>query len=1003
MSESIYGEYLSLTKKYKELYGQTTIVLLQVGAFFEVYGFKVGGDVQDSEIEGFSKVCNLNISEKKYEYQGRQVMMAGFRDYTLDKYLEKLTENGYTAVVYVQRKCDNKIIRELDSVHSAGTYMSYDTTETVRNTNNIACIWIDVHKPVLQSRTGATTNCASKTRDSIICGIAVANIFTGTSYISEFQQPLSIQPTTFDELERAITTHAPSEIVFISPFEKEDISSILQFSGIHSKTVHLVDSRTSEKATHCTQQKYISHILETFYGNDAINTCAEFNIYPTATQSFCYLLDFVQEHNPNLVKNISTPTFHTNNEMILANHTLKQLNILDDHTNNSSQHGHLSSVNSFLNKCCTSMGKRMFFSQLVNPTTDQDWLETEYDMTEEMMHESMLPLIPQFRKTLMGVRDVERICRQIVMRKIYPSSIYYLHNSIQSAMELYNNVCGNVKLQTYLNECKKDVSKSGTRIMEFIDNNLFIDLCKNVSSTSSFDECIIRQGVNSELDEMKNAFETNGSLFKHIHNVLNYSIRTLDATNGDTEYVKIHTTEKMGMSLIITKKRSSLLKEYIRQNSDAKGDRHLIPDCNGARWSEIRFSSASGNCEEIDFPVLTKVCRDILHQKDKLNKLISESYQNILGLLEVEYYEDLEYVARYLAKIDVLQTKAYIAKEYRYCRPTIDSTEGKAFVDAKALRHVLIEHIQTNELYVANDISIGKDNQDGVLLYGTNAVGKTSLIRALGIAVIMAQSGLFVPCGAFVYRPYRAIFSRILGNDNLFKGLSTFAVEMSELRVILKLSDENSLILGDELCSGTETESALSIFVAGLMDLHNKRTSYIFATHFHEIVNYEEIRGLTRLVFKHMAVYYDRELDALIYDRKLCDGPGNKMYGLEVCKSLHLPEDFLQQAYYIRTKYFPDTKGELSHQPSKYNAGKIRGKCELCETELGVEIHHLNAQKDADSDGFITCSDMNVIHKNHPANLLSVCEECHDKYHASSESGTLVRKKTNNGYHIVIM
>ena len=286
------------------------------------------------------------------------------------------------------------------------------------------------------------------------------------------------------------------------------------------------------------------------------------------------------------------------------------------------------------------------------------------------------------------------------------------------------------------------------------------------------------------------------------------------------------------------------------------------------------------------------------------------------------------------------------------------------------------------------------------MLYGTNAVGKTSFIRALGISIIMAQAGLYVPCASFHYKPYQAIFSRILGNDNLFKGLSTFAVEMSELRVILKLSNENSLILGDELCSGTETESALSIFVSGLMDMHKKNSSFIFATHFHEIINYDEIQQLHKLSLKHMAVRYDREMDALIYDRKLMDGPGNRMYGLEVCKSLYLPEEFLQQAYSIRTKYFPESKGELSHSISKYNASKIKGFCELCKNDIGHEIHHLYQQKDADEDGFIVQDDGGVVHKNHPANLMSVCEECHDNCHANDENTTLERKKTSRGYKI---
>jgi DNA mismatch repair protein MutS len=215
---------------------------------------------------------------------------------------------------------------------------------------------------------------------------------------------------------------------------------------------------------------------------------------------------------------------------------------------------------------------------------------------------------------------------------------------------------------------------------------------------------------------------------------------------------------------------------------------------------------------------------------------------------------------------------------------------------------------------------------------------------------------------------------------------------MSELRMILRGADENSLILGDELCSGTETESALSIFMAGLMHLHEKRSSYIFATHFHEILHYDELRTINTLAIKHMAVEFDREHDCLIYHRKLRDGTGNKMYGLEVCKSLYLPDDFLENAYSIRNKYYPVNQGELAHGPSTYNAKKIRGICEICKLEMGEEVHHLSPQKDADENGFI-----GSFHKNHVANLLTVCEKCHDQLHSKS-SNKIVRKKSTKGY-----
>jgi DNA mismatch repair protein MutS len=341
--------------------------------------------------------------------------------------------------------------------------------------------------------------------------------------------------------------------------------------------------------------------------------------------------------------------------------------------------------------------------------------------------------------------------------------------------------------------------------------------------------------------------------------------------------------------------------------------------------------------------------------------------------------------------------KSSLAKKYNYCKPNIVKSD-KSFVDAKQLRHCLIEQFQINETYVSNDIVLGDGETDGILLYGTNAVGKTSFIRALGIAVIMAQSGLYVPCSAFNYMPYKYIFTRIIGNDNIFKGLSTFAVEMSELRTILKLSDQNSLILGDELCSGTETLSAISIFVAGIQKLHKCSSSFIFATHLHEIVDYTEITSLQSVKQKHMEVIYNKEKDMLIYDRKLKDGPGNSMYGLEVCKSLSLPQDFLDAAYEIRMKYHPETNSILSLKTSRYNAKKIVGMCEKCGVRPGKEVHHMQYQKDADiSSGLIINCD-GIMHKNNIANLLTICEECHDEIHRNNTK--LKKVKTSKGTNL---
>jgi DNA mismatch repair protein MutS len=145
-----------------------------------------------------------------------------------------------------------------------------------------------------------------------------------------------------------------------------------------------------------------------------------------------------------------------------------------------------------------------------------------------------------------------------------------------------------------------------------------------------------------------------------------------------------------------------------------------------------------------------------------------------------------------------------------------------------------------------------------------------------------------------------------------------------------------------------------------------------------------------------MSVIYDKERDLLIYDRKLKDGPGTNMYGLEVCKSLNLPQDFLDMAHNIRMKYRPETNSLLDQKQSHFNAKHIKGMCEKCGNKMATEVHHLQYQQDADDKGIIRNKEEGLtFHKNHPANLLSICEQCHDEIH---KTGAKLKKvKTTKG------
>ena len=122
---------------------------------------------------------------------------------------------------------------------------------------------------------------------------------------------------------------------------------------------------------------------------------------------------------------------------------------------------------------------------------------------------------------------------------------------------------------------------------------------------------------------------------------------------------------------------------------------------------------------------------------------------------------------------------------------------------------------------------------------------------------------------------------------------------------------------------------------------------------------------------------YNKETGSLEYNRKLQPGPGDSMYGLEVCKSLHLPDDFLQMAYEIREKRKPFYKPVSEYDCSHFNQKKVVGKCEKCGKVPATEVHHLQHQKYANKDNKY----INTFNKNHLANLTVVCQECHDKFH----------------------
>lgn len=1029
-------EYLRLTELHKTEYDENTIIFMQNGAFFEIYALRdENNNYFGSNILDFSKICDLNIVDKKAQGNSNViidnlfVVNAGFKTHLIEKYVKKMQDNGYTIVVYEEDEEIDKNkqgkTRILTDIYSPGTYISIDNVlSSDELNNNVCCIWIE--KKQMRSK--------KIKRNDIYIGIGLIDIYTGKTFISEYKEEWIKNPTTFDELERFISTYNPSESIIISNLDTSDINDVISFCNIRSKSLHLVNLNDTQetkvliRASNVQKQRYQTELLSKFYDIVDINSFMSIfyeNVY--ATQAFCYLLDFVYQHNQNLTNKLSQPIFENNSDrLILANHSLKQLNIIGDHNFT----GKYSSVSRMLNVCITSIGKREFNYNFLNPITNKDILNEEYNIIEYLLqNKDKYNLIKSF---LSSVDDLSKINRQMILRKSTPKMIYRLYTGIITSQTMYENLIVNDSILCMYLENKicnfKNIMKSFSSILQYIKDKLIIEECKNIDNLKKIETNFIHNGVNQELDEqmellienqdkleccrlyfnslLHNDEIANSSKKKNVKTVKSKK-KTEEYDSEDEEceepdqknYIRIHITEKNNIGLISTSKRCKTLDGLIK-NKKSNSPINLTYTSSYFKCEkiftleteELQFNHQSASNKYITNRQIENICNTLSNVKIKIMETMEKVFEKIVKDMDI-YSDKIEQICDFIKCVDLVYAKMFIADKFNYCRPIIINNE-KSFIKVTGLRHCLIEKIQQNELYVTNDLEIGNEEMNGMLLYGTNAVGKTSFIRALGIATIMAQAGLYVPASSFEYSPYKYIFTRILGNDNIFKGLSTFAVEMSELRTILRLADENSLVLGDELCSGTESTSATSIFVSGIQHLNKTNCSFIFATHLHEILEYDEIISLENVHVKHMSVIYNKESGCLEYDRKLKDGPGNNMYGLEVCKSLNLPEDFLENAHNIRMKYHPESASILDRKQSHFNAKKIVGNCEMCGENMASEVHHLQYQREANKDGIISRNDL-IFHKNHKANLLNICEQCHQKIH--KENKQYKKVKTTKG------
>jgi len=255
----------------------------------------------------------------------------------------------------------------------------------------------------------------------------------------------------------------------------------------------------------------------------------------------------------------------------------------------------------------------------------------------------------------------------------------------------------------------------------------------------------------------------------------------------------------------------------------------------------------------------------------------------------------LQRVARAVAELDALATFAEVAEREGYVRPEL--TDGFD-LDIAAGRHPVVERMMARERFIPNDVRLTEAARL-IILTGPNMAGKSTILRQVGLIVLMAQVGSFVPAARATVGVVDRLFTRVGASDNLARGQSTFMVEMSETSAILHTATRRSLVLLDEIGRGTSTYDGVSIAWSVSEHLHDRvGCKTVFATHYHELTQLADDldSACNYNVLVREVADPQTGTPQVLFLHRLAPGGADRSYGIEVGRLAGLPAPVLARA-----------------------------------------------------------------------------------------------------------
>jgi DNA mismatch repair protein MutS len=503
-----------------------------------------------------------------------------------------------------------------------------------------------------------------------------------------------------------------------------------------------------------------------------------------------------------------------------------------------------------IDETCTSMGARLLRRRLLAPLRDLAAIRRRHDAVDALVVEADLRVA--LRDALTHVADLERLATRTELELAHPRDLAGIRDSL----------IGAARIAALLEErAARSTNDALARLVpadrvEDVLGMLETALVADPPSTHTAGG-VFADGIDADLDELRKLSSSGKDVL--------LELEARERARSGIGSLKIRYTKVFGYYIEITKSNLHLVPpDYRRKQTIANGERYIT--------------------DELD-----ALQAKIVNAEDGIKAREGELFLDLRARVAAQAVR-LRSLASALAELDVAAGLAEVAHRYDYVRPELDESLGLELFEC---RHPIVERLAASGTFVPNDVRLDAESARLMLITGPNMAGKSTTMRQVALAVIMAQMGSFVPARAARIGLVDRVFTRVGASDNLGGGQSTFMVEMRETATILRDASRRSLVILDEIGRGTSTYDGLAIAWAVAEHLNDAiGCRAMFATHYHELCELAELkRGIVS--YNVAAREYG---DDVVFLHRLVEGSAEKSYGLAVARLAGVTELVLARA-----------------------------------------------------------------------------------------------------------